>query len=68
MKNLTYQALSQENHDIFLSFDEGMNLAHSIVNTFAETENRQFEIASVISDQLSDILDTDFEAVESSAI
>ena len=43
MKNLTYQALSQENDNIFLSFDESINLAHSIVNTFAQ-----------ISDQLSD--------------
>ena len=64
MKNLTYQALSQENDNIFLSFEESINLAHSIVDTFAETENIQFERASQISDQLSDKLDTEFEAVQ----
>ena len=35
LKNLPYQALSQENDIIFLSFEEGINLVHSIVNTFA---------------------------------
>ena len=64
MKNLTYQALSQENDNIFLSFEKSINLAYSIVNTFAETENIQFERASQISDQLSDKLDTEFEAVQ----
>ena len=68
MKNLAYQALSQENDNIFLSFDEKINLAHSIVNTFAETENRQFEMMSQISDQLSDKLGTEFEAVQSPAM
>ena len=68
MKNLAYQALSQENDNIFLSFDESINLAHSIVNTFAETENRQFEMMSQISDQLSDKLGTEFEAVQSPAM
>ena len=46
MRNLTYESLSQENDDIFLSFEEGINLAHSNVNTFVETENRQFKMAS----------------------
>ena len=43
-----------------LSFEEGTNLVHSIVNAFAEMENREFEIAS----QFSDKLDTQFEIVE----
>ena len=30
MKNLTYQALSDENDNIFLSFEKSINLAHSI--------------------------------------
>ena len=64
LKNLTYQALSQENDDIFLSFEEGTNLVHSIVNAFAEMENREFEIASQVSEQISDKLDTQFEVVE----
>ena len=41
MKNLTYQALSDENDNIFLSFEESVNLAHSIVNAFADTENKE---------------------------
>ena len=32
MKNLTYQALSDENDNIFLPFEESINSAHSIVN------------------------------------
>ena len=52
MKNLTYQALSDENDNIFLSFEESVNLTHSIVNAFADIENREFEIASQISDKL----------------
>ena len=68
MRNLTYQALSQENDDIFLSFEEGINLAHSNVNTFVETENRQFKMASQINEQISDKLDTKFEVVESPAM
>ena len=68
MRNLTYEALSQENDDIFLSFEEGINLAHSNVNTFVETENRQFKMASQISEEISDKLDTKFEVVESPAM
>ena len=68
LKNLTYQALSQENDDIFLSFEEGTNLVHSIVNAFAEMENREFEIASQVSEQISDKLDTQFEVVETPAM
>ena len=64
LKNLTYQALSQENDDIFLSFEEGTNLVYSIVDAFAEMENREFEIASQVSEQISDKLDTQFEVVE----
>ena len=41
MKNLTYQALSDENDNIFLSFEESINLAHSIVNAFADIENKE---------------------------
>ena len=54
MKTLTYQALSDENDNIFLSF----------VNAFADIENRKFEITSHISDQISDKLDTQFEIDE----
>ena len=68
MRNLTYQTRSHENDDIFLSFDEGVNLAHSIVDNLAEIENRQFKMASQVSEQISDKLDTEFEVVESPAM
>ena len=51
LKKLTYQALSDENDNIFLSFEESINFAPSIVNAFDDIENRQFEIASHISDK-----------------
>ena len=65
---LTYQALRQEKDDIFLSFDEGVNLAHSIVDNLAEIENRRFKTASQVSEQITDKLDTEFEVVESPAM
>ena len=68
MKKLTYQALSDENDNIFLSFEESVNLTHSIVNAFADIENREFEIASQISDKISDKFDTQFEIDETSAM
>ena len=41
---------------------------HSIVNAFADMENREFEIASQISDKISDKLDTQFEIDETPAM
>ena len=68
LQNVTYQASSQENNNIFLSFEEGINLTHSIVNVFAEMESREFEILSQVSEQISDQLDTQFEIAEASAM
>ena len=64
MKKLTYQALSEENDNIFLSFEESINLAPSIVNAFDDIENRESEIAS----QISDKFDTQFEIDETPAM
>ena len=68
MNNLTYQALSQENDKIFMSFEECTKLAHSIVNSLVEMEKREFEITAKINEQISDKLDIEFEAVESPAM
>ena len=68
MGNLTYQALSQENDEIFLSFDQATNLAHSIVNTLVDITREENRSMSEISDQISDKLDINFEAVESPAM
>ena len=67
-KNLTYQALSQENDEIFLSFDHATNLAHSIVNTLADITREENRLTLEISDQINDRLETNFEAVESPAM
>ena len=68
MNNLTYQALSQENDKIFMSFEEFTKLAHSIVNSLVEMEKKEFGITAKINEQISDKLDKEFEAVESPAI
>ena len=64
LKNCIYQALSQENADIFPSFEKSVNLAHAIVAAFADIEKRKVEIASQVSKQINDKLDTQFEVVE----
>ena len=46
LKNLIYQALSQENDDILPSFEKSVNLVHAIVAAFADIEKREVEIAS----------------------
>ena len=64
LKNFTYQALSQENDDIFPSFEKSVNLGHAIVAALADIEKREVEIASQLSKQINDKLDTQFEIVE----
>ena len=68
MGNLTYQALSQENDEIFLSFDQATNLAHSIVNALVDLTREENRSMPEISDQINDKLDINFEAVESPAM
>ena len=60
--------MSQENDEIFLSFDQATNLAHSIVNTLVDITLEENRSMSEISDQISDKLDINFEAVESPAM
>ena len=68
LKNLTYQALSEENDEIFLSFDQATNLAYSIVNTLVDITREENRSISEISEQINKKLDTNFEAVESPAM
>ena len=68
LKNLTYQALSEENDEIFLSFNQAINLAHSVVNTLVEITREENRSISEISEQINEKLDTNFEAVESPAM
>ena len=60
--------MSQENDEIFLSFHQATNLAHSIVNTLVDITLEENRSMSEISDQISDKLDINFEAVESPAM
>ena len=59
--------MSQENNEIFLSFDQATNLAYSIVNTLVGIRRKENRSMSEISDQISDKLDINFEAVKSPA-
>ena len=68
LKNLTYQALIEENDEIFLSFDQAISLAHSIINTLVDIIREENRSISEISEQINKKLDTNFEAVESPAI
>ena len=67
LKNLTYQDLSAENKEIFLSFYQAINLAHSIVNTLVDITREENRSISEFSEQINQKLDTNFEAVESAA-
>ena len=64
LKNLTYQALSEENHEIFLSFDQAISLSHSIINTLVDITREENKSISEINEQINKKLDTNFEAVE----
>ena len=64
LENLTYQALSEENDEIFLSFHQAISLAHSIINTLVDITSEENKSISEISEQINEKLDTNFEAVE----
>ena len=64
-KKLTYQALSEENDEISLSFHQATNLAHSIVNTLVDITREENRSISEVSEQINKKLGTNFEAVES---
>ena len=68
LKNVTYQALSEENDEIFLSFDQAISLAHSIINTLVDITREENKSISEISEQINETLDTNFEAAESPAM
>ena len=52
----------------FLSFDQAINLAHSIVNTLVDITREENRSISEISEQINKKLDTNFEVVESPAM
>ena len=52
LKNLTYQALSQENDKIFMSFDDIGLLVNNLLEQFVLKENAEIENASAISKEI----------------
>ena len=64
LKNLTNQALSQENNNIFLSFENAIYLVESIFNAFIDREKDETEKTSQISEKILSKLDTKFDVIE----
>ena len=61
LKNLTYQALSQENDEIFMSFDNIGLLVNDLLEQFILKENAEIEKASAISKEIKNQLKTNFQ-------
>ena len=68
LKNLTYQALSQENDDMFLSSDDAIYLVESIFNAFIDREKNEIEKTSQSSEKIQSKLDTKFHVIEAPAM
>ena len=54
LQNMTYQSLSQENDNVELAFDQGTNLAHSVVNALNEVVTKESEFSTDISERVND--------------
>ena len=61
LQNMTYQALTQENDNVELNFDQGVELAHSIVNSLNDLVNKESELSNDISERVNDALDIVFQ-------
>ena len=61
LNNLTYQALSQENDKIFMSFSELGLLANDLLEQFVLKENAEIVKSSAISEEIKKQLKTDFK-------
>ena len=62
LQNMTYQALSQENDSVELAFDQGIKLAHSIVNELNEVVAEESKFSSDISERVNDALEFTFNS------
>ena len=67
-KNLTYQALSNENDNIFLSFSYGASLIRSILEGFKAKQLQEIEKLNEISKKIKDKLSVIFNTIESPAM
>ena len=64
LKNLTYQALSNENDNIYLSFTYGASLIHSLLEAFKTKQIQEIEKSKEISEKIKDKLDITFDTIE----
>ena len=68
LKNLTYQALSDENDNIYLSFTYGASLIHSLLEALTRKQKQEIEKSKEISEKIKDKLDITFDTIESPAM
>ena len=61
LNNLTYQALSQENDKIFMSFSELGLLVNDLLEQFVYEENAQIVKSSAIREEIGKQLKADFK-------
>ena len=60
LQNLTYQAISQENDKIFMSFDNIGLLVNDLLEQFVRKENNEIDKASVVSEKINNKLKNKF--------
>ena len=63
LQKLSYQALSQENDKIFMSFDNIGLLVNDLLEQFVRKENNEIDKASVVSEKINNKLKTNFQSV-----
>ena len=61
LKNLTFQALSQENDDVYMYFEEIGLLVNDLLECFAKKGNEQIDKSSILGKQIRKNLETDFK-------
>ena len=52
LKNLTFQALSQDNDDVYMSFEEVGLLVSDLLECFVKKENEQIDKSSILGKQI----------------
>ena len=61
LKNLTFQALREDNDDVYMSFEEIGLLVNDLLECFVKKENEQIDKSSILGKQIRKKLGTDFK-------
>ena len=61
LKNVTFQALSQENDNVYMSFEEIGLLVNDLLECFVKKENEQIDKSSILGKQIRKKLGADFK-------